>query len=128
MHVVFEKAEELVCAITFKRYRESAKKDLPCKYSETEVLKEPYMIIRDREKPQDVADDGFCECCKIRYTSLQHPLDSDRHNSFVTTKNYDKVDQLIAKEVGCGDFVEACKKKAAKKCWLNCKDDSLAKV
>ncbi|XP_057291025.1 uncharacterized protein LOC130613711 isoform X2 [Hydractinia symbiolongicarpus] len=49
MHVVFVKAEELVCAITFKRYRESAKKDLPCKYSETEVLKEPYMIIRDRE-------------------------------------------------------------------------------
>ncbi|XP_057292897.1 uncharacterized protein LOC130621601 isoform X3 [Hydractinia symbiolongicarpus] len=39
---------------------------------EVEVLKEPYMIIRDREKPQDVADDGFCECCKIRYTSLQH--------------------------------------------------------
>ncbi|XP_057299146.1 uncharacterized protein LOC130629805 isoform X1 [Hydractinia symbiolongicarpus] len=63
MHVVFEKAgnllilrnftvilfskyllhffliEELVCAITFKRYRESAKKDLPCKYSETEDLK-----------------------------------------------------------------------------------------
>ncbi|XP_057297952.1 uncharacterized protein LOC130629947 isoform X2 [Hydractinia symbiolongicarpus] len=38
------------------------------------VLKQPYMIIRDREKPQDVADDGFCECCKIRYTSLQHVL------------------------------------------------------
>ncbi|XP_057292899.1 uncharacterized protein LOC130641842 isoform X5 [Hydractinia symbiolongicarpus] len=94
MHVVFEKAEELVCAITFKRYRESAKKDLPCKYSETEVLKEPYMIIRDREKPQDVADDGFCECCKIRYTSLQHvyvcydPFFSCRSNLFLGYKNY----------------------------------------
>ncbi|XP_057310851.1 uncharacterized protein LOC130648773 isoform X2 [Hydractinia symbiolongicarpus] len=75
------------------------------------VLKQPYMIIRDREnlfkpliyktkipnlhfekgclfeidkeitrhdscdtRPQDVADDRFCECCKIRYTSLQHVL------------------------------------------------------
>ncbi|XP_057316781.1 protein DBF4 homolog A-like [Hydractinia symbiolongicarpus] len=128
------------------------------------VLKEPYMIIRDREnlfkpliyktkipnlhfekgclfkidkeitrhdscdtratilKPQDVADDGFCECCKIRYTSLQQHLDSDRHKSFVTNKeNYDKVDQLIAKGVSFDDFVEACKKKAAKKILKRCR-------
>ncbi|XP_057292894.1 uncharacterized protein LOC130621601 isoform X1 [Hydractinia symbiolongicarpus] len=61
---------------------------------EVEVLKEPYMIIRDREKPQDVADDGFCECCKIRYTSLQHvyvcydPFFSCRSNLFLGYKNY----------------------------------------
>ncbi|XP_057299150.1 uncharacterized protein LOC130629805 isoform X3 [Hydractinia symbiolongicarpus] len=96
MHVVFEKAgnllilrnftvilfskyllhffliEELVCAITFKRYRESAKKDLPCKYSETEDLKMLPMM-------------AFLNVA--RYVTHHYNM-----------------------------------------CWLNCKDDSLAKV
>ncbi|XP_057299149.1 uncharacterized protein LOC130629805 isoform X2 [Hydractinia symbiolongicarpus] len=98
MHVVFEKAgnllilrnftvilfskyllhffliEELVCAITFKRYRESAKKDLPCKYSETEDLKMLPMM-------------AFLNVA--RYVT-------HHYNMYM--------------------------------CWLNCKDDSLAKV